>query len=237
MAAMAAIVSLPLAAGNLVAMLATVHFNLKGMTDPLVLLRAGPAAAPLWRLSMLLDILGYYLPIVPLILLLRSSDRGGAGNWTDMFTFCLLGYCLIGAIGGATLATAIPTLIRDYASASSADHRQAVQVVFTSYTDSIYRGQWNLLEELLAAIGWIGYSWVRNSDRRVLRIATSVLGVACLVDSIGTALNIDAVASAGLSLYLVLAPVWACWMGIDLLRSRAPVALRAMSPTGVPGWQ
>ncbi len=75
MAAIAAIVSLPLAAGNLIAMLATVHFNLDGMTDPLVLLHAGKAAAPLWRWSMILDIFGYYLPIVPLILLLRSSLR------------------------------------------------------------------------------------------------------------------------------------------------------------------
>jgi hypothetical protein len=237
MAATAAIVSLPIAAGNLVAMLATVHFNLKGMTDPVVLLRSGTAAAPLWRLSMVLDILGYYLPIVPLILLLRSSHRDGAANWADMFTLCLLGYCLIGAVGGAMLATAIPTLIRDYANASSADHRQAVQVVFTGYTDSIYRGLWNLLEELLAGIGWIGFSRVMSDDRRVLRMATSLLGVACLVDSLGTALNIDGVASAGLSLYLVLAPVWACWMGIDLLRSRAPVPFGAVTPTTVPRWQ
>src|SRR6266700_983712 len=39
MAAVAAIASLPLAAGNLLAMLATVHFDLGGMTNPLVLLK------------------------------------------------------------------------------------------------------------------------------------------------------------------------------------------------------
>ena len=50
-----------------------------------------------------------------------------------------------------------------------------------------------------------------------LGLVTIVLGVACLVDSLGTALNTDAIASTGLTVYLALAPVWACWMGIDLL--------------------
>ena len=217
MAAVAAIVSLPLAAGNLFAMLATVHFNLEGMNDPLVLLRSGQGAASLWRWSMVLDILGYYLPIVPLILLLRSSVRGRAANLTDMFTMCLLGYCMIGAIGGAILATALPTLIRGYANAASAVDRQTLQAVFTGYTDSVYRGLWNLLEELLAGIGWLGIARVIPAGRH-LRLATSVLGVACLVDSVGTALDVSVVASAGLTVYLVLAPVWACWWGIDLLR-------------------
>ena len=138
--------SLPLAAGNLLPMLATVHFNLNGMTNPLVLLHAGTAAAPLWRWSMILDIFGYYLPIVPLILLLRSSLRHQSPNWIDLFVLCLLAYCLIGAIGGAVLATALPTLIREYASATSGSHQVGLQMVFTGYTDGVYRGLWNLLE-------------------------------------------------------------------------------------------
>jgi hypothetical protein len=221
MAAIAAIASLPLAAGNLFAMLATVHFDLNGMTNPLVLLHAGVEAAPLWRWSMILDIFGYYLPIVPLILLLHSSLRHRGPNWIDLFALCLLAYCLIGAIGGAILATALPTLIREYATASSA-HRLSLQSVFTGYSDGIYRGLWNLLEEFLAGIGWIGFGLVLRAERPRLGIVTVVLGAACLVDSFGTALNVDAIASAGLTVYLVLAPTWACWMGIDLLRTRSP---------------
>ena len=48
--------------------------------------------------------------------------------------------------------------------------------------------------------------------------ATIVLGIACLTDSAGTALNIDSVASPGLTIYLLLAPVWACWLGARILR-------------------
>ena len=48
---------------------------------------------------MVLDLLGYYLPIVPLILLLRISLRDRSPNWVDLFALCLLAYCFIGAIG------------------------------------------------------------------------------------------------------------------------------------------
>jgi hypothetical protein len=231
MAAIAAIASLPLAAGNLIAMLATVHFNLKGMTNPLVLLHAGNGSAPLWRWSMILDILGYYLPIVPLILLLRRSLHHRSPNWVDLFALSLLAYCFIGAIGGAELATALPTLIREYATATPS-HRLSLETVFTGYTDGIYRGLWNLLEELLAGIGWLGLGLVLRTDRPRLGIASIVLGAACLVDSLGTAINVDAVSSTGLTIYLVLAPVWACWIGIGLLRtteSRPPPATSVMA--------
>ena len=221
MAAIAAIASLPLAVGNLFAMLATVHFDFNGMTNPLVLLHAGAAAAPLWRWSMILDIFGYYLPIVPLILLLRSSLRHRGPNWIDLFALCLLAYSIIGAIGGAMLATALPTLIREYATASSS-HHMSLQAVFTGYTDGIYRGLWNMLEEFLAGIGWIGFGLVLRTERRRLGMVSIVLGAACLVDSLGTALNIDAIASTALTVYLVLAPTWACWMGVDLLRTQSP---------------
>jgi hypothetical protein len=217
MAAVAAIASLPLAAGNLLAMLATVHFNLGGMTNPLVLLHAGAGQAGLWRWSMVLDIVGYYLPIVPVILLLRASLRLRGPSWTDLFALCLLSYCLIGAIGGAELATALPTLMTQYA--TSPGHRSELLTVFTGFTDGIYRGMWNLLEEFLAGIGWVGFGVIlRRGSDRWLGLFTMVLGIACLIDSAGTAMNADSVASIGLTVYLVLAPVWACWLGVRVLR-------------------
>lgn len=230
-AAMIAIASAPLAAGNLLAMLATVHFDIGGMTDPLVLLHAGRAAAPLWRWSMVLDITGYYLPIVPLVLLLRTSLRERSPNWTDLFALCLLAYCLLGASGGAALATALPTLIREYATTPA--HRIALQAVFTAYTDGVYRGIWNLLEELLAGVGWVGLGVLLRREDRRLGLVTIVLGAACLVDSVGTMLGIDRIASAGLSVYLVLAPVWALWLGVQLLRLSGKHLSSPTSPGGV----
>jgi hypothetical protein len=97
-----------------------------------------------------------------------------------------------------------------------------LETVFNGYSNGVYRGMWNLLEEFLAGIGWGGLGLLLWSRTRRFGQATAVLGLACLVDSIGTALNNDAIASAGLVVYLILGPVWACWAGILLIRDKAP---------------
>jgi hypothetical protein len=222
MAAFAGIVSLPLAAANLVTMFAAVHFDLNAIAHPLILIRYGASGAELWRWAMVLDILGYYLLVVPVIVTLRSVLRRGSPNWMDLSALCLLAYCFIGAMGGAILATAIPPLITGYATAGA--HQAALETVLNGYSNAVFRGMWNLLEEFLAAIGWIGMGRVLRPMHPRLGQATTLLGLACLADSLGTAVNIDAVATTGLTIYLVLAPIWACWLGVRLLRHRAPFA-------------
>ncbi len=44
----------------------------EAVTNPLAVLASGVRGAALWRWSMVLDMLGYYLLIVPLILFLRQ---------------------------------------------------------------------------------------------------------------------------------------------------------------------
>jgi pimeloyl-ACP methyl ester carboxylesterase len=221
-AAVAAIISLPLAAGNLVAMFAAVHFNLNAMSHPLLLIHEGPAGATLWHWAMVLDVLGYYLAVMPLVLALRSCVRPANPQWIDLSSLCLLGYALIGAIGGAILAAAIPPLIDSYGTAGA--HQVVLETVFNGYANTIYTGMWNILEEFLAAIGWIGLGVVLHRGGRRLGKTTVILGLACLLDSVGTTLNMDAAANIGLATYLVLAPIWACWLGVLLLRNRSPFA-------------
>jgi hypothetical protein len=221
MAGFVAVVSLPFAVGNLLTIALAVHFNLNALSNPLLLIHTGAAGARWWHWSMILDSLGYYLMIVPLILLLRGSSRPDSRDWTDFFVLCLLAYCFIGAVGGAILATAVPPLITSYSAASPA-HRAIVETVGTGYSNAVYRGLWNLLEEFLAGIGWIGIGLLTRAEDRRLRTVTIALGAACFVDAVGTALNIDAVAMVGLTLYLVLAPLWASWLGVRLLRDRTP---------------
>ena len=155
MSAIAAMLSLPLAAGNLITILLAVDFNLGALYEPLLLLHTGTRGAGLWRWSMILDVFGYYLLIVPLILSLRSWLRPSSPNWIDLFTFCLLAYCLIGASGAAILATATPPLIAGYTTAAG-PQRAILEAISTGYADAVYGGLWNLLEEFLAGVGWIG---------------------------------------------------------------------------------
>ena len=77
----------------------------------------------------------------------------------------------------------------------------------------------------------IGRGWMRAVTADLRRhwrhfAAASVgvvLGVAALIDSVGTMLGVEALAQPGLYIYLVLAPIWALWLGIDLWRK--PVQL------------
>jgi len=238
-AGLVALLSLPVAIGNLLTIGIAAHFNLNVVSHPSLLLHAGTASARWWHASMLLDVLGYYLMIVPLTLVLRSHFKRRSQGWTDLFVLCLLAYSFIGAIGGVILATVIPPMIQSYVTAPSA-HRQILDIVGTGYSDAVYRGMWNLLEEFLAGIGWLGIGLMQRREDRRLGTLTIVLGVACLVDSLGTALNVDGIATPGLTTYLVLAPVWAAWQGIRLLtspnatawdghRRRGPAMIRSSS--------
>jgi hypothetical protein len=117
-----ALLSLPVAIGNLLTIGIAAHFDLNVLSHPLLLLHAGIASARWWHVSMLLDVLGYYLMIVPLALILRSHVKRRSQGWTDMFVLCLLAYSFIGAIGGVILATVIPPMMESYVAAPSA-HR------------------------------------------------------------------------------------------------------------------
>jgi hypothetical protein len=216
-AATLAIVSLPFGAASVVASLVAAKYNVNALSQPLIILRAGSAAAEWWRWSLIFDLLGYYLLIVPLTLCLRNMLRPRNPGWVDLFALCLLIYSLIGAIGAAVLAAVTPPLIDAY-SAATPSQRTILEVVSTTYSNAVYRGLWNLLEVFVAGFGWIGFGYLLGVGRRPLGIASVVLGVACLVDALGSALKLNLAAMTGLSIYLVLAPIWGCWAGISLLR-------------------
>jgi hypothetical protein len=219
-AAAAAILSLPLAAGNLITTLHAVDCNLDAFSNPLILLHAGAAGADWWRWSMILDLFGYYLLIVPLILFLRRWLRPRHPDRIDLFSLCLLAYSLIGAIGATMLATVTPPIIASYAGATPSQ-RAILEALSNSWSDAVYRGLWNLLEEFLAGVGWLGLGLCLRGRLRGPGWASILLGAACLTDSIASALRLDTLAMAGLAVYLVLAPVWACWTGVSLLRLKS----------------
>jgi hypothetical protein len=223
-----AVLSLPVAAANLLTIALAVHFNLNAISDPLLLLRQGMASARWWHFSMFLDGLGYYLMIVPLTLVLRLRFGKTAGPWTDLSALCLLAYSFIGAVGAVILATAVSPLITSYVNAGSS-HRATLDLAATAISNAIYRGIWNILEEFVAGWGWLILGSISRRRDPVLGLLTIVLGAACLVDSLGSALNVDVISTTGLTIYLILAPTWAAWWGVRLLRAGSPGMLPTLS--------
>lgn len=217
MAAWTAVLAAPLAIGSNVLTLTAVDFNFDAFSNTLLLLQAGADGAALWRWSMILDMFGYYLLLTPLTLVLWRWLKPQNPEWVGLFTLCLLAYILIGAMGAAILATVIPPLMVAQAAATP-----GVEVVFTAFMDMVYGGLWNILEEFIAGIGWIGLGLTLRHQRRALGVTTIILGAAALTDSLSNMLGIEPLAVLALNIYLLLAPVWALWLGISLLRKPAP---------------
>jgi hypothetical protein len=213
-AAISAILSGLIAIASIVLLAAALGFDIEASSNPAVLLDAGGSSAALFRWSMILDMLGYYLLLTPLILCLWYWLKPRGPAYIHLFSLCLLAYVLIGAMGAAILAAVVPTLVQ----AVDVAPRETIEVVFDATRSMVYVGLWNLLEEFIAGVGWIGIGLFLRHERRAIGIVTIALGVAALVDSVGTMLGFTSLAELGLYVYLVLAPVWAVWLGIDLLR-------------------
>jgi hypothetical protein len=214
---LAAIVSAPLALASLVLPLAAVHGDFDALSDLTRSLRAGPSVVEPVRWSMWLDILGYYLLLMPATAELGRLLAPRSARWASASKRCLQAYSLVGASGAAVLGAAAPFVITAYASAP-ADQRWVHELVFQTLTSAVYGGLWNVLEMLLAAVAWAGFAWLLLPLLRSLALLSAVLAACCLVDSVGSMLGREVAASAGLYGYLVLAPCWAAWLGVLLLR-------------------
>jgi hypothetical protein len=216
-AALAAIISFPLTLGSIVLSGMALDFNMEASTNPALLLSVGADGASLSRWGMILDMLGYYLPLLPVALFLWRWLGPRDPDWVLFYTSCGLGYILISAIGAVILAAVHPPLISAY-SQSSVEQRPALETVFSAVWNMVYGGMWNILGELLAGIWFVGVGLLLRGERRIFSIVTMILGISALLDSLGMILNFEGLALLGLSVYVVLAPIWALWLGIDLLR-------------------
>ena len=124
---------------------------------------------------------------------------------------------------GTIFAAVHPPLAAAYAPAS-AEERATLEIVFGTIANMVYGGMWNILEEILAGIWFLGIGLLLRVERRIFSILSMVLGIAAFLDSFGNILSVQALASVGLYIYLILAPIWALWLGIDLLRRPVQIA-------------
>jgi hypothetical protein len=236
LAAVTAIISAPLALGCLALALLAAKFNFAAFGNPTIALGGGIRAAELAYWSMLLDLLGYYLLLIPLTIYLYLTFRASRPGHVALYSVCGLGYTMVGASGAAVLAAVWPSLAQIAAITTGPDHNAAV-IVFQTVSNAVDRGLWNTLELILAGVWWIGIGLEIRRVRPVLGATTIILGAAALLDTAGTILGLEMVTNAGLVVYLLLAPAWAAWVGLTLgtlnpeqgLPSRSTAAQRRLS--------
>ena len=218
-AALAAIISFPLALVSMVLSSMATDFNMDATTNLafwLPWLSAGADAARLLRWAMMLDMFSYYLPLLPVALFLWRWLRSRSPNWILFYTSCGLGYILIGAIGAVILAAVHPPLINAYAQAT-VEQRYVLETVFRTIWNMVYRGIWSILDELLVGVWFLGIGLLLRGEQRLFSIFSIILGISALLGWLGIILDIEALALLG-AIYGLLVPVWALWLGIDLVR-------------------
>lgn len=217
-AAWLAILALPLAYANVGLALLAIDFDLAAFADTargFQLAASHPHGVELIRWSMLTDMLGFYLLLVPLALVLWDWIEKHNPQFVRLFTVLGLGYLFFGALGAAILSVVAPHQVQAYAQSTGVE-AQRHQAILMAFSIAIYDGLWGTLNPLLAGVWWLGVGWFLRRERRVLGWVTVALGICTLVREV----KIGPIALLALAVYFVLAPIWAAWLGVYLLRKK-----------------
>ena len=92
-----------------------------------------------------------------------------------------------------------------------------LETVFRTIWNMVYRGIWSILDELLVGVWFLGIGLLLRGEQRLFSIFSIILGISALLGWLGIILDIEALALLG-AIYGLLVPVWALWLGIDLVR-------------------
>jgi hypothetical protein len=206
-----------IALGSMTVGLLAGDLNFEAFSNPVLLLDMTGNAPLLIKWFMLLDMFGYYLLLLPVIWFLHRQ-LSTKTSWAALITSAGFAYVVIGAIGAAALAVAWPSFMIHYQDAAAAN-KEAYKAAFLLSNDLVVKGMWNTLEVWLAGVWWLGVG-IHATHSRSLKVTTITLGVGCLMDGLGEAIGSSAIAELGLNIYLLLAIVWAVWMGIGIVRKR-----------------
>ncbi|MEW5989163.1 MAG: hypothetical protein AB1791_21260, partial [Chloroflexota bacterium] len=215
-AAVTAVLAAPPAIGSLVVGLAALGNDFDAFSDPSLLL-AATTSAGLLRWSVLLNMFGYYLLLTPAALYLWHWLKTQSPHLVKLYSLCGLGYLWLGVMGAAILASVWPSLVNAYSQAA-AGQQETITVVFEGITAVVEGGLWSNPQDLLGGLWWLGIGSFLRRERSGLGLLTMVLGAAVLLNSLGDFLNLETLDTIGLSLALLLVPIWSIWLGLTLLR-------------------
>lgn len=165
-----------------------------------------PERAGLVRWGALTDMLGYYLPTIPVAIYLRRRLTGWNGFTADLATAGGLAYAVIGSLGAAALATTVPSLLRDGSEAAAA--------LLEALTDLVVVGWWQTLQPIPFAVWMLGIAAALPVHRRGLALFTRVLAGAAAITVLGRILAAEVIALVGVTVWVVPFPVWLLAVGL-----------------------
>lgn len=157
---------------------ATTAVSSQGTLDSRAMIATGKRGSALVGWASFFDMFGY-LSLTPLFLYLRQRFRHEA--LIDLYTVAGLAYVLIGALGAAMLATAGPSLIRQYATANAAQ-RESLTSTLATINQIVSIGCWQILEGIPAGVWLVGIGvCLRRAGRSRLSLTLIALGALLLL--------------------------------------------------------
>jgi hypothetical protein len=194
-----------------------VDFHFEIFNNPALMLTLSGVNAEAGRWSMICDMLGYYMLLLPVIYYLYDWMKDKT-PWSNLITFCGLAYVLIGAIGASILAVAYPQALNAYPTATP-EMQQIIKSNFEFVNSMVYGGMWNLLEVLFAGIWWLFTGiLLLKSKRKAIGLVSVITGGACVLDGFSGMIESAALHEITLNVYLYISILWAFWMGVLIYR-------------------
>jgi hypothetical protein len=213
-----AILSAPLANANVLLALLAVNFDLNVFSDTdagLHVIARSAQSQTLTELSLIADMLGFYVLVIPVALLLREKLKETQPYLATLFTVFGLGYLFFGALGASVLVLLIPHQLILYTQTVGAES-QIHFAIAGAFTDAIYNGLWAILDPLLSGVWWLGVGILLWRQWRIV----SVISILAAVASFLMLTKVASIDIVGLFAYYILAPLWALTLGVRVLTLR-----------------
>lgn len=214
-AAISAILAMPVTLANTIVLLMAVDFNTEFMSNPAGLITIGVPASETFRWGSILELGAPTLLLVPAAFYLWYWLKPRAPKLVTLYTFFGLTSLLLAAIGSLLRATLYPPLMNAYSQASEIQ-RDVLMVIFQGITNFNFEGLY-ALDLVFSGIWWLGIGPLLRSDRRILGTVTTILGTAYLLAGAGWLLRFGPLAR--LENAFVFVPFWTMWLGIVIWRN------------------
>ena len=214
-AAISAILAMPVTLANTIVLLMAVDFNTEFMSNPAGLITIGVPASETFRWGSILELGAPTLLLVPAAFYLWYWLKPRAPRLVTLYTFFGLTSLLLAAIGSLLRATLYPSLMNAYSQASEIQ-RDVLMVIFQGITNFNFEGLY-ALDLVFSGIWWLGIGPLLRSDRRILGTVTTILGIAYLLAGAGWLLRFGPLAR--LENAFVFVPFWTMWLGIVIWRN------------------
>ncbi|MBK8699290.1 MAG: hypothetical protein IPN29_06980 [Saprospiraceae bacterium] len=195
-----------------------VNFNFDFFSYPTLIFSLPNVNIGMLRWSMIADIFGYYLLLLPALFYLHGWLRGKT-PWRNLITFCGTAYILAGAIGASILATTWTFFLLKFPTASP-DQQETLKLLFESFSLMVGNGIWNLFDTIVCSVWMFGIGIYMRQEAKFLGWFTMFVGFVTFLDGLGNILELKAMADISVNLYLVLAPTWAILLGMAILKNK-----------------